>query len=316
MTVSDPPNAQGSGLSPRIAPLVLLILGSMWGLNTSLIKLAGLEGVPPIGLSTLQMTGAAIIVVLFCRWRGIGLHFDRAHLSYYLHVGILGTAVPSVNLVNTLRELPAGVMVLAIATVPLLTYGGSLALRMERFDIGRFLGVLLGLAGVAMIVLPRTSLPETEDTVWFLVGMITPIMYSYSAIAAARLRPAHGSSVGLAGGMLICISALLWPIAMLAGQVYLPNVAAPDLAALCIAIITSVTALAYFLYFELIRAIGPVSISVVGYVVTLTGMIFGMIFFDESHSAWVWGAAGLIFCGLALVNGRQAAGALMSSVRG
>lgn len=316
MTVSDPPTAGRSGLSPRIAPLVLLILGSMWGLNTSLIKLAGLEGVPPIGLSTLQMSGAAIIVVLFCRWRGIGLHFDRAHLSYYLHVGILGTAVPSVNLVNTLRELPAGVMVLAIATVPLLTYLGSLALRMERFDIGRFLGVLLGLAGVAMIVLPRTSLPEAEDTTWFLIGMITPVLYSYSAIAAARLRPDNGSSVGLAGGMLVCIAALLWPIAALTAQIYLPNVAAPDTATVCIAIVTLVTALAYFLYFELIRAIGPVSISVVGYVVTLTGMIFGMIFFGESHSGWVWGAAALIFTGLALVNGRQAAGALMSSVKG
>lgn len=316
MTVSSSRSPTSSGLSPRIAPLVLLILGSLWGLNTSLIKLAGLEGVPPIGLSTLQMSGAAVIVALFCRWRGIALHFDRAHLSYYLHVGVLGTAVPSVNLVNTLRELPAGVMVLAIATVPLLTYLGSLAFRMERFDLGRFAGVVLGLAGVAMIVLPSTSLPEADDTMWFLIGMITPVMYSYSAIAAARLRPENGSSVGLAGGMLICIAALLWPIAGLAGQVYIPNVAAPDLAALCIAIVTLVTALAYFLYFELIRAIGPVSISVVGYVVTLTGMIFGMIFFGESHSAWVWAAAGLIFAGLALVNGRQAAGALMNSVRG
>lgn len=295
----------------RIAPFLLLFLGTLWGFNTSIMKLAGIEGIPPVGLTALQMTGASVVLVLFCRWKGFSIGTDKAHLLYYFHTGILGTAIPSVNLVNTLRELPAGVMVLAIATVPLIVYGASLALRMERFDLPRFFGVLLGLAGVFLIVLPDTSLPDADDAEWFLIGMITPIFYSYSAIAAARFRPEGAASVPLAAGMVVAVAVLIWPTAFLVDQVYSPSILDPNLATLCIAIAIGVTCIAYFLYFELVRAIGPVGISVVGYVVTLTGMIFGMIIFGETHSPWVWAAAGVIFAGLALVNGRQAAGALL-----
>lgn len=297
----------------RFAPLLLLFLGTIWGFNTSMMKMAGMEGVPPVALSTLQNFGAAIVLTLVCLLRGVPIQYDRAHLIYYFHVGLIGTAIPSVNLVNTLRELPAGVMVLAIATVPLLTYCGSLVARLERFDPIRFGGVLLGLGGVLLIVLPKASLPEAEDTTWFLIGLLTPVAYSYGTISAARHRPENGRSLALSAGMLLAMSAVLWPLCFITGQTYLPQLASPDLAAWCILAVTSIACIAYFLYLELVKAIGPVGLSVVGYIVTLTGMIFGMIFFGETHSPWVWAAAGLIFAGLALVNGRQAAGALMGA---
>ena len=44
-------------------------------------------------------------------------------------------------------------------------------------------------------------------------------------------------------------------------------------------------------------------------VVTLTGIGWGVVLFGERHSPWVWGAAGLIFTGLALVNLRRTASA-------
>lgn len=301
--------------SHRMAPFLLLFLGTMWGFNTSIIKIAGGEGAPPIGITTLQMTGAAIVLTLFCLWRGLPIRFQRPHLFYYVNVGVLGTALPSLNMVMILQELPAGVMVLAIATAPLFTYIGSLIMRMERFDLLRFGGVIVGLFGVLLIILPKASLPRPEDTGWFLLALATPALYSYSAIAAARLRPEGSHSFSLAAGMTIMVSILIWPVAILAGQVYFPPILEPGLATLAMAIIVSISCLAYFLYFELIRAIGPVSISVVGYIVTLTGMMFGILLLGETHSHWVWGATALIFGGLALVNGRQAAGAIMSQVR-
>jgi drug/metabolite transporter (DMT)-like permease len=39
--------------------------------------------------------------------------------------------------------------------------------------------------------------------------------------------------------------------------------------------------------------------------VTLTGIAWGVVLFGEHHSPWVWGAAILIFTGLALVNLRR-----------
>jgi drug/metabolite transporter (DMT)-like permease len=42
--------------------------------------------------------------------------------------------------------------------------------------------------------------------------------------------------------------------------------------------------------------------SQVGYIVTLTGLAWGMIVFGERPSGWFYLATGLIFAGLALVN--------------
>ena len=62
--------------------------------------------------------------------------------------------------------------------------------------------------------------------------------------------------------------------------------------------------LAYVVFFELLLIAGPVTFSQVAYIVTLMGLAWGKIIFDEQHSGWVWLATGLIFGGVALVNWR------------
>ena len=49
-----------------------------------------------------------------------------------------------------------------ISTVPLMAVPMSLALRQDRFSLLRVGGLLCGLAGVALIALPRASLPEYQ----------------------------------------------------------------------------------------------------------------------------------------------------------
>ena len=66
-----------------------------------------------------------------------------------------------------------------------------------------------------------------------------------------------------------------------------------------------ISSVAYLMFFEVLRLAGPVFMSFTGYIVTLTGIAWGVVLFGESHSPWVWGAAALIFAGLALVNLRR-----------
>ena len=46
----------------------------------------------------------------------------------------------------------------------------------------------------------------------------------------------------------------------------------------------------FYLVFEVIRRAGPVIFSTVNYIATLSGMGFGMWFFGDAPSAWIWGA--------------------------
>ena len=42
------------------------------------------------------------------------------------------------------------------------------------------------------------------------------------------------------------------------------------------------------------------------YVVTLSGVLWGIVIFGEQHSPWIWGALAVMLIGLALVTPRPA----------
>ena len=61
-------------------------------------------------------------------------------------------------------------------------------------------------------------------------------------------------------------------------------------------------ALTYVLVFEIIRRAGPVVFSTSNYIATLDGLGFGMWFFGDRPSVWIWAALALMCAGLYLVN--------------
>ena len=66
-----------------------------------------------------------------------------------------------------------------------------------------------------------------------------------------------------------------------------------------------VMALAFYMMIEIIRISGPVYFTTVNFIVPLTGIGWGFLFFDDSHSLWIWAALGLMILGVFLVNRRS-----------
>ena len=74
---------------------------------------------------------------------------------------------------------------------------------------------------------------------------------------------------------------------------------APELSLIGLGVISL---LAYTMFIYAISLFGPVFASQTGYIVTFTGVIWGVIIFGESHSLWVWGALLAMIIGLVLVK--------------
>ena len=113
-------------------------------------------------------------------------------------------------------------------------------------------------------------------------------------------------SAPLAAGMLLAAAILLAPVVLWLDVLFVPALPV-DEAEIGIVGQIVVSSIAYFIFFEVLRLAGPVFMSFTGYIVTLTGIGWGVLLFGERHSPWVWGAAALIFTGLALVNLRRSA---------
>lgn len=294
-----------AGQVPLALPLgLILVLGSLWGLAFSFSKMAANAGVHPVSYTLWQAAGAGLIVAVMCWLRGMRIRLGGEYLRYYFTIGMTGIALPNVNLVAAIAHLPAGVMVLTIPFVPLMTYLIAIGLRMERFSVLRFSGVMMGLAGVALIVLPRASLPDPDAAHWFLLALGTPLFYAINNVTAARLRPRGSRSLPLAAGMLLAAGLMLAPVVLMLDVLYIPHWQLGE-AEIGIGGQILVSSVAYLIFFEVLRLAGPVFMSFTGYIVTLTGIGWGVLLFGESHSPWVWAAALLIFTGLALVNVRR-----------
>jgi drug/metabolite transporter (DMT)-like permease len=281
--------------------VLLLLLGTLWGASFSTSKIAISGGVKPLGYAVWQCLGPAAVLLIVGAFRGLRPPLGPRHLRYYFVAGQLGLTIPNVTFYFVIGHIPAGLMAVVVTFSPVITYSLALLLRMEAFRLQRGLGLALGLCGALLLVVPASSLPSPEMVPWVILAFLTPTFYSFSSVYSARARPAEGHSLGLAAGMMVAGALVQLPIALSRGEFYWPQLPlGPADYALMAQI--AISSLAYVLFFEVLRMAGPVFFSQVGYIVTLTGLLWGAFFFDERHSNWIYGATLTIAAGVALVN--------------
>ena len=63
-----------------------------------------------------------------------------------------------------------------------------------------------------------------------------------------------------------------------------------------------ITVMAYLVFLVVIQMAGAVFASMMGYVVTVSGVLWGMLIFNERHSVLVWIVMLLLVAGMALVK--------------
>lgn len=283
---------------------ILLFAGSIWGVTFSLAKFATQDGQHPFTVAMWQaIYGTALLSVYLLLWRR-RVPLDRAHLKFYLFCGVFGTALPSVLFFYAATHLPAGVLSIAIATVPLLTFVTALVLRVERFEGTRVAGVVLGITAVAMIMLPESSLPDPGTGLWVVAGVAAAACYAVENMFIALRRPLNTDAVTLLFGMMAASIVLLVPIVIVTGT-FSPFAWPPGRAEYSVFSMAAINVVSYSAFVYLVTRAGPVFASQTAYLITLTGVFWGIVIFGENHSPWIWAALVVMMVGLTLVKPRE-----------
>ncbi|MEX2641812.1 MAG: DMT family transporter, partial [Acetobacterales bacterium] len=296
----NPEAFRRSALQPGPVAM-LLALGVLWGATPPLGKLAAHYGFHPVTFAFWQSGIAAVILAVMVAVRRRPLPLGRRYLFYYVMSGILGLGAPNAISFTALYHLPSGIMSVIITTVPLATYALSVVSGLERVRWRRVAGIGLGFSGCLLILLPGASLPSEGLVPWVLLGFLTPTLYAVTNVWVARYRPDGIDSLALACGMMIAAAVCMGSLALVLGvfQPVGPPFDGADAVALAHGTIAS---MAFVVYFALMQRAGPVYLSQVGYIVTLTGLIWAMAVFGERYGPGVWAAVLLIFAGLYTVN--------------
>ena len=280
--------------------IVLFLCGISWGVTGPLSKLAVSTGHHPVAITFWSVLIAAIFfsIVLFVRRERPRL--SRFAVFFFLGCGFLGTAFPNSLSYEAYRHLPVGVNVMILSLVPMATLLIALPFGVEKLDMRRALGLGLGVVAVALITVPSTSLPSPEIAIYVALPVLVAVSYAAENIWIARLQPKSMSTLMVMWGLSVGGVVLLAPVTFGLGVLF--DISAMGPAEMAVIASSIVHICAYFGFVWMIKRSGPVFASQVGYIVTATGVLLGMAFFDERHSAWVWAALALMMIGLSLVK--------------
>jgi drug/metabolite transporter (DMT)-like permease len=166
------------------------------------------------------------------------------------------------------------------------------------------MGLLAGLGGVMLLVLPRASLPDPGMLPWMALTLVAVFCYAFEGNYVAKWGTRGLDAIQVLFGASLVGALLALPLALGTGQFISPlrSYGAPEWSLIAASLIHVVV---YTVYVWLVGRAGPVFTAQVGYLVTGFGVVWAMLILDESYSPYFWAAVALIFLGVSLVQPRR-----------
>jgi len=286
---------------------VLICLGLGWGLTIPLGKVAVSEGYRHFGLIFWQQVIGIVLLGAVTLARRRRLPLGMAQLRLYLVVAVIGTVLPNSASFTAAIHLPAGVISIIMSLIPMLAFPIALALGNERFAWRRLAGLLLGLLGVLILVVPGASLPNRAMVAFVPLSLAAAALYALEGNVVARWGTQGADAVQVLLGASLIGAVLVLPLALATGQFIDPRPpwGLPDLALVAS---SCVHAAVYATYVWLVGRAGSVFAAQVSYIVTAAGVGWAMALLGERYPGGVWIAMAVLLCGVFLVQPRPKGG--------
>ena len=279
-------------------------MGLLWGATIPLTKIAVSTGHQPLGLIVWQFLVSIIVLGGFVFFKQIRIIINRQTQLFFFVIALIGTIIPNSASYFAAAQLPAGVMAIIIASVPMFALMVALVLQLERFSFIRVLGVLLGITAIVLLIGPDTSLPEPEKAIFVVIALIAPLSYGLEGnYVETQLSKNYDPIAAIFCASIIGFIIVI-PFALITDSwvdITKPWGAA-EIALICSALIHSFV---YVTYIWMVNVSGAVFACQVAYIVTIAGVFYSALFLNESYSGWVWTSLALMICGLALVQPRD-----------
>lgn len=278
----------------------LLAGGLLLGVSTNLAKYAGQIGLTPIAFLFWSLTGASIILLVIALIRYELPPLSIRSFEYYFVAALVSVVGSNLIFFSAIPHVGAGFVALIIALPPLLTYLGALALRMERFQTVRALGVVAALVGAGVLAANKFSAPDAS-VFWILLALCGPVLLAIGNIYRTLRWPENASPNALAPGMLVMAVILLGIISMLPDFSLVVSLA--DFRSFALIIVQAcIFAGQFLLLFLLQKTGGPVLLSLLGSVGAVVGVPVAVFLQGESPPDGLILGASLIALGVALVT--------------
>jgi drug/metabolite transporter (DMT)-like permease len=222
-----------------------------------------------------------------------------------LRHGLLNNVVPFCLIVWGQTRIASGLAAILTATTPLATVLVAHVLTADEKLTGRRVaGVLVGLAGVVVMIGPDALAGLGANVLAQLAVLGAAVSYAFAGIYGRRFKALGVSPIQTAAGQVTASTVMLLPIALLVDQPW--TLALPGLqvwaAILGIAVLS--TAFGYVLYFRILATAGATNVLLVTFLNPVTAILLGTVVLGERLELRHGLGMALIGLGLAAIDGR------------
>ncbi len=282
--------------------LALVIASLGWGTAGVATRATLNEGLEPYTLSALRAVIASLGILVYLAVRKRGMPRGSAVWRVGLVMGITNLAVPYIMSTIALQYVSAGFLGLWTALIPLFTaLMAHYALEHESLSVMKVTGLLIGLAGVAALLLSGDSgLAEGGRPVFAgVMAIIVVISIAwggvYSKRYAGEYRPDQVTGIHFISGSIVMVIAAL----VVEGT---PASVSGDAWMLMAYMAIGSTVVPFILYYWMLQSTSATFASLAGYLVVFISVIAGMVFLDEQLQPGLIAGGALILLGVLIAE--------------
>lgn len=280
----------------------LLVLALMWGTSYAFIKL-GVQTLPTFTLIATRLLIGLVFLATVVAIAGEPLPRNPRTYLHLLVMAVVNIVIPFYLITTAERSVDSAIAAIINGAVPLVVILlAALVLHDEPITLGRLIGLLVGYAGVIVIVSPGLATSTGSEISGELALVGSTISYGIGAVYSRRamrgIRPMIPAVFQVAFAFAI--------VSVLAFVIERPLEVSWNGDALLAVVWLGVfgSGAAYLLHFRLLARIGATRTSILAYFLPIIGIVSGALMFQEQIDPIVLVGAALVLAGIALVNGR------------
>ena len=283
--------------------MLLVLLSVVWG-GSFFFNGIALREFPTLSIVTARVGLAALALLLLMRMLGQGIQLNRQILKAFFGMSFLNNVVPFSLIVWGQQHIASGVASILNATTPLFTMlVAHWFTTDEKINPRRLLGVLTGMGGVGLMM----GLDSMETSGFHLLDQSTILLaafsYGLAGVYGKRFAQLEIPPLATATGQLCASSMILIPLTLWIDQPW--TMAMPSIegmgSLLGIALLSP--ALAYFIYFRLLKTAGATNLLLVTLLIPVSAIILGVFLLDESLEPQHLSGMAVISLGLLIMDG-------------
>lgn len=292
--------------------VMLLALAALWGGSFFFFKVL-VAGLPPF---TVVLGRVGLAAVALNLWLGLRCDFMPASprlWTGFIVMGVLNNIIPFSLIVFGETRISSGLASILNATTPMFTVlVAHMLTANEKLEAGKFIGVMVGFAGVAVLVEPGALAGTGGENAFGEAACLgAAFVYAVAGIYGRRFKDV--SPIKVATGQVTGSTIVLIPVVALVDHPWTSP--APDATTwgALIGIALLCTALAYILYFRILAVAGATNLLLVTFLIPASAILLGSIVLGEPLLVRELIGMAVIGVGLAFIDGRPFAAFLPRS---